>query len=304
MPASGIPELDDELRLRLRRRYGSAIDAWFDGLPAVLENLAERWRVEWGRVIQRGSMSVVIRCRTDDGRAAVLKVSPELPRIADEAIALGSWRTTHVPAVFAADERLGALLLEAIEPGTPLVESAAYPAIERLAALLTSLHAARVPHPGYRRLDDRVVHLFDSSRKLYERKPDLVDLIPPEVYERSRELALRLASDTPSTVLLHGDLTPVNVLDGGEERGLVAIDPAPTLGDAAFDAIDFVFWMADDADTIAARAAELAPAIGADPGRLLDWCAAFAGMVALEIAEARGGSPEQVQALRALAFSL
>ena len=37
--------------------------------------------------------------------------------------------------------------------------------------------------------------------KLYEFKPDLVELISPELYERSRELALRLAADAPAAVL-------------------------------------------------------------------------------------------------------
>jgi streptomycin 6-kinase len=40
-------------------------------------------------------------------------------------------------------------------------------------------------------------------------------------------------------------------LDGGVERGLVAIDPAPCRGDPAFDAVDPVYWRADDVDTIA-----------------------------------------------------
>ena len=99
----------------------------------------------------------------------------------------------------------------------------------------------------------------------------------------------------------HGDLTPVNVLDGGAQRGLVAIDPAPCLGDPAFDAIDLVFWRADDLETIAARVEQLAPAVGAVGTRFLDWCAAFAAMVALEIAEASDGVPAQVEPLRALA---
>jgi streptomycin 6-kinase len=62
-----------------------------------------------------------------------------------------------------------------------------------------------------------------------------------------------------------------------------------------------VFWRAEDAGAIATRAEQLARAIGADPGRLLDWCAAFAGMVALEIAERPGGSREQVEPFLALA---
>ena len=90
MAALSVPELDDELRLRLARRFGSAIDPWFDALPAVLKDLAERWDLECGALIQRGSMSVVIRCRTADGGPAVLKASPERERVAHEAAALAS----------------------------------------------------------------------------------------------------------------------------------------------------------------------------------------------------------------------
>ncbi len=72
---------------------------------------------------------------------------------------------------------------------------------------------------------------------------------------------------------------------------MVAIDPAPCLGDPAFDTVDLLFWRAEDVETIATRAEQLAPAVGADDKRLLNWCAAFAAMVALEIAEAPDGSP-------------
>ena len=267
----------------------------------MLDDLAERWDIEWDALIQRGSMSVVIRCRTADGRPGVLKATPERERVAHEAAALASWKTSHVPAVLAVDEGVGALLIEAIEPGTPLVEATAYPTFESLAALLASLHENGVPDPRYPPVADRIAHLFDAGMKNYERRPALAELIPPELYAGGRELAMRLADEAAPTVLLHGDLTPVNVLDGGAQRGLVAIDPAPCLGDPAFDAVDLVFWRADDLETIAARVEQLAPAVGAAGTRLLDWCAAFAAMVALEIAEASDGVPAQVEPLRALA---
>jgi streptomycin 6-kinase len=300
MAGFSIPELDDELRRRLGRRYGNAIDPWFDSLPVVLHDLAERWAVEFESLIQRGSMSVVIRCRTADGRPGVLKVTFDRTRLASEAAALARWHTVHVPAVLAVDQSVGALLIEAIEPGTPLLELEAYPRMESVICLLTSLHADGRPDPSYRPVAHRVAYLFDSGKKNYERMPDLVELIPSDLYERGRQLAMRLAEDAPSTVLLHGDLTPVNVLDGGEERGLVAIDPAPCLGDPAFDGIDLVLWRAEDAGTVAARARQLAPAIDADAGRLLEWCTAFAGMAALEMAEA-SRAREQVELLVALA---
>ena len=91
--------------------------------------------------------------------------------------------------VLAVDESVGALLIEAVEPGTPLVESAAYPKLESLVALLTSLHGDGVPDPLYRPVADHIAYLFDSGMKNYERRPDLAELIPPELYARGRESA-------------------------------------------------------------------------------------------------------------------
>ena len=51
----------------------------------------------------------------------VVVTGPDRARLADEAAALGGWPTVHTPAVLALDEQFGALLLEGIEPGTPLV---------------------------------------------------------------------------------------------------------------------------------------------------------------------------------------
>ncbi len=132
----------------------------------------------------------------------MLKVSPERERLAHEAAALAHWRTPHVPAVLSVDESVGALMIEAIEPGTPLVETEGYPSMESVASLLRSLHDNAVPEPAYTSMEsvasllrslhdnavpepayrpvaDHITYLFDSSRKLYEWKPDLVELVSP-----------------------------------------------------------------------------------------------------------------------------
>jgi len=135
-----VPELDEQLCRRLARRFGPAIEEWLDGLPPVLAGLAKRWHLVFESLIQRGTVSVVIRCRTADARSAVLKISPDRRRIADEARALARWHTAHVPDVLAVDESHGALLIEAIEAGTALVESGAYPCLETLGQLVQALH--------------------------------------------------------------------------------------------------------------------------------------------------------------------
>jgi streptomycin 6-kinase len=237
-----------------------------------------------------------------DGRAAVLKVSPDLARVATEASALASWTTVHTPSVLAVDRSVGALLIEAIEPGTPLVDSRHYPDVETTADLLTSLHADGVVDSSYPPLSHRVAHLFNSGTSSYERHPEFIELVPLKLYERGRQLATRLAESVPATALLHGDLTPSNILDGGVKRGLVAIDPAPCLGDdIAFDAIDLVLWQAEDVAMIAVRAKLLASAIGVDANHLFEWCTAFAAMTALELAESPDGSVDRIRTYVALA---
>jgi streptomycin 6-kinase len=298
---STVPCIDAGARQRLTARFGDEVAPWFDELPGVLSALAQRWRFELGAPIPRGSVSVVLRCRMADGRGAVLKASPDRARLAYEAAALEGWHTVHSPAVLALDEQLGALLLEAIEPGTPLVVSSTYPDLERIAELLRSLHTSRVPDPSYPTVTQRVAYLFDSSVRLYDRQPELTALVPLELYERGHRLATRLAQDAWPIVLLHGDLTPSNILDGSAERGLVAIDPAPCLGDPAFDAGDLICWQADDLATIQARAERLAAATGTHAERLVGWCTAFAAMIALELASQGNGAGPRTAALLELA---
>ncbi len=210
----------------------------------------------------------------------MLKISPDRERVAREIAGLAHWSTPHVPTVLQADPSIGALLMEEIEPGTPLLDSGTYPALSDVAQVLTALHTQSTPDLPFPSVADRVAYLFASWARERQCYPTQVALVPHELFDRGRRLALRLAEEPSPTVLLHGDFTPVNILDGGERRGLVAIDPCPTLGDPAFDAIDLLFWQAGDLDTIRRRAELLAPAIGVEATRLLDWCTAFAGMAA------------------------
>jgi streptomycin 6-kinase len=296
-----VPAVDEGVRQRLTLRFGPEVAVWLERLPTVLRSLAAQWRIEYGRPIPRGSVSVVVRCRLTDRRAAVLKVSPDRARIAAEAEALAGWETAHTPVVLAVDAAAGALLLEAIEPGDALAESLAYPELGIVADLLSCLHTRGRPDQRYPPVAQRVAYLFAATAKLYRVDPGLAGVVSPALYERGRRLAARLATQPAPTVLLHGDLTPSNILDGGAERGLVAIDPAPCLGDAPFDAVDLLLWQADDLAAVERRADSLASALGADASRLLEWCVAFAGMAALELARTPGTPAGRIDAAVALA---
>ncbi|HJX08698.1 MAG TPA: aminoglycoside phosphotransferase, partial [Actinomycetota bacterium] len=132
--------IDPASRQRLLDRFGDEVEAWFDEIPAVLAILSDRWLLREGVQIPRGSVSIVFRCRVGGGPDGVLKLSPDRPRLAWEAAALNAWMTVHAPRVIRFDEDLGALLIEAIEPGTPLDMSPGYPSMETVGKLVNALH--------------------------------------------------------------------------------------------------------------------------------------------------------------------
>src|SRR5205814_9787655 len=140
----GVPNLD-EARQRLVRRFGDGVQSWMDELPGRLLVIRERWGLELDSVLPKGSMSVVLRCRTAHGERAMLKICPDRERVAKEIAGLAHWSTPHVPTVLRADPSMGALLMEEIEPGTPLQDSGTYPALSHLARLLTALHTKGTP---------------------------------------------------------------------------------------------------------------------------------------------------------------
>jgi streptomycin 6-kinase len=202
--------------------------------------------------------------------------------------------------VLEVDEAAGALLMEAIVPGTMVTEFSTYPT-DAIAELLAALHAQGVPDPTYPSFADRVMYLFASWARHQRQHPELLEVVSQELFDRGRQLALELVERSPAAVLLHGDLTAVNVLDGGEARGLVAIDPAPCLGDPAFDAVDLLFWEAADVTTIVERAEGLAPTMGVPASRMVDWCVAFAGMIGSELAATPNMSDARIQTALTLA---
>jgi hypothetical protein len=187
----------------MSRRHGAAIGPWLDELPAVLGELAKTWKLDIHSVVRRGTVSLVLNCRGPLGTPPILKVSPDQQRIADEARALSAWHTPHVPHVVASHAGRGALLMEAIQPGTAVDESGRLPAIPALAELVHAIHEQGPPPSTVPRLEDRIA-----------------------------------------------------------------------------------MWKADDPATVAARARALGRRLGVSEETVLRWCAAFAAMIALKLAEA------------------
>lgn len=257
--------LDTAARARLVDRFGPAVTAWCDRLPALVDELCDRWGLEV-RSAMPGNTGRTLLCRDADGHSKVLKLTPDTEIAATEAAALRVWADSpHVVDLLDADD--GVLLLDGIVPGAPLNDTdIPYGQVDALLAELAGYtprdKAAFIP------LSERVDFMFTLAAR---RNPDVF----PDVQRRSWEFASKLAR-YDAKALVHGDLHPGNVLWGAD--GIVVIDPRPSIGDPTADAVD---WALHPMLTGGSLEDGIAALPSLDGDRVRDWCSAFAILLAL-----------------------
>ncbi|MEV6235970.1 aminoglycoside phosphotransferase family protein [Lentzea sp. NPDC051838] len=204
--------IDEDARSRLIRRFGDDVTGWIDALPDLVATLTARW----GLTVEKhmpGGTGTTFLCAN-----AVLKVTPDHDIAALEARALTAWADTPAMVdLLDADLARGALLLHRLDPGTPATDPA---------LVVPALHAANPA--GFPPLKARVDFLFET----------VLTRRTGSYYATEHHRARKLADDTVTPVLLHGDMHLGNVLHG--PAGPVAIDPRACVGDPAFDWMDFV----------------------------------------------------------------
>ncbi|MGW5746210.1 aminoglycoside phosphotransferase family protein [Amycolatopsis sp. NPDC003861] len=269
--------VDEAARARLVGRFGADLaEPWCDTLPDLVARLTARWGLTV-RETRPGNSGRTLLCTGPDGDLRVLKLTPD-PEVARlESAGLQAWRgCPRAVQVLDTDLDAGAILLEGLVPGTEL-RGRPVPWAE-IGALLSELHAV-APPPGLPPLTDRVTFMFDITERTVPgsaAEPHLT----PGLLARARSRALALAEGGPVAVV-HGDLHPGNVLDAGPRRGVVAIDPRPSVGDPAFDLADWLYLPLAAGGTLDDGIEALRPHLpGLDPGRALAWCAALAPLAA------------------------
>lgn len=125
------------------RHFGAQGRTWLARLPGLVERCAAEWDLLIEDGLEGGLLSCVMSARSTDGQPVVLKIGGPWTPIDREAWALEHWAGGPAPSLLAADQRLGAVLLERISPGSIATE---HPA-EQVAGLLRALHAVRPSAP-------------------------------------------------------------------------------------------------------------------------------------------------------------
>jgi streptomycin 6-kinase len=296
-----LPQLiDDKQRERLFARFGRGAADWLDGLPGLVTALAAEWDLTIDGPAPHGRTSVVLHCRRADGSAGILKISPDPGLGRSEARILRLWEASgRVPAVWEVDTERGAVLLEAIGSGRTVALNGEVPPMETIGRLIADLHAADVPCDEFGELHPlvgRMNFVFDLWERR-RREGRAADYVPAALVHQGNSRARALAHGQDDLVPLHGDLHPGNVIDGGPERGLVAVDPRACVGDAAADTIDWTLWRASSHEEVERRAAVLADVIGVPVERVIAWAVACAPIFAVAVADRGRADSDQFRFL-------
>jgi streptomycin 6-kinase len=236
------------------------------GLTNRLVEVVNAWDLRVTGLLEGGWNSLVVLATADEG-VVVLKLAAQPVDLAREASALTSWGDEIAPRVLRHDDRLGAMLMERLEPGTSFEWSSA----DDTAALVPLIGRIHKPLVGQRLQMPLLSELGDAElQTMLEHAQHKHHLIDADSMSMAFRLLHRLFGPTDATehVLLHGDAVPPNVLWG--RNGLGVIDPRPCLGDAAYDAGYWSVFSGYGADA-RSNAALLARELRLDEARVLAW---------------------------------
>jgi streptomycin 6-kinase len=224
----------EEIRRVVRNKaIAAGAEAWLDGLPRLISDLASEWALRVVRSLDGGTESHVVEVELADGTPAVLKLL--IPHGAggasNEITVLRLADGDGCARLLRADERRGAMLLERLgrslsELGLPVGQRH-----EILAATAARLWRP-APEAGLPTGAEKGRWLIDFITSGWEAldRPCSERAIAHAVACAERRIA---AHDDDRAVLVHGDVHQWNTLEAGD--GFKLVDPDGLLADAEYD---------------------------------------------------------------------
>jgi streptomycin 6-kinase len=198
---------------------GVAGRLWLEQLPAVVAELAERWRLEIGPTYSGGTAGYIAACTDTDGNPLVLKVA--LPLTINDRDAFT--RAVHVHRIadgrgcvrlVAADDATSSMLLERLGPN---LAELGLDLPEMFAAITSTLRAFWRPVADDPMLRSGVDQAHWLAGFIDATWRELDQPCEREVIDRAIELCdrRRAAFDPARAVLVHGDAHGWNTVSDG-----------------------------------------------------------------------------------------
>ena len=205
---------------------------WLESIATLLSTAADRWSLEIGELFAGSNVSFVVRVTRRDGSPAVLKLNYPEAETEHEPDALRHWDGRRAVRFIDDAPDIRAILMERLEPADLLSTQDEAVALEIGAGILRDFRGSPPPHHSFRELDRLAKERWQPEIRIRAAmlgRPErsLVDYAIGQIDE--------LVGTTTESVVLHQDLHAGNILFSAD-RGWLAIDPKPLVGDPAFDA--------------------------------------------------------------------
>lgn len=203
--------------------------AWLARLPSLLAWCAGRWGLTLEPPFPL-SYNYVAPARQADGREVVLKLSP-YDTFYLEIEALRHYAGQGSAALLGADVARGALLMERLRPGTPLLAVEDDQRATEIAAGVMAQLARPLPvgHPF-----PSVARWAEGLGGLRARFDGSSGPLPAGLVEQAEDLFAELLPSMGESVLLHADLHQWNILSASRAPWL-ALDPKGMAGERAYE---------------------------------------------------------------------
>lgn len=256
--------------------HGEAGRAWADGLPALLAECRERWSLVIDPPFPNLSYNYAAPASRADGSAVVLKLCFPDRAFVREAEALRLFDGRGAVRLLEADAARGVMLLERLEPGTPL--RAMRDDEEATSIAATVMRRLWRPVP----LDHPFPTIADWAAGLDRYKARIGDTpgpIPTALVDMAVTLFAELLASQGEPVLLHGDLHHDNILRARGQSWL-AIDPKGVVGEPAYETgalllnPEELFTMPQPVRIVTRRIAQLSDELAFDRARIRGWAIA------------------------------
>ena len=257
--------------------HGEAGRVWLEGLDALVGHCEGRWGLKVGPPFAPLSYNYAAPAEGPRGERYVLKLGVPTHELLGEINALLGFDGCGAARLFDSDAARGALLLERLEPGTPLTalcEEDDAAATAAAASVMRKLNRAGRLLPQCR---PTAVDWGQGFALCRARFGGGTGPFPPKLFAEAESLYAELLSTSAPPALLHGDLHHGNILAAARAAWL-AIDPKGVVAEPAYEVgallrnpLPQLLRLPDPVRTTERRIAQLSDELGFERARVRGW---------------------------------